>query len=106
MFEADALCQRTAVVNEGKIIALDSPETLKQAVKDLSVIELEVFGVSVDTIEALRALPHVTTVSIEDRDQTQALLVHSPHGSEALPEVMNCLFCIKVGNGVLRASTP
>src|SRR5258708_4377795 len=97
MFEADALCQRIAVVNHGKLIALDPPEALKQDVKDLSVIELEVFGVSVDTIEALRALPHVTTVSIEDRDQTQALLVHSPHGSEALPDVMNCLHGIKIG---------
>jgi len=105
MFEADALCQRIAVVNHGKLIALDTPEALKREVKDLSVIELEVFGVSADTLEALRGLPLVTTVSIEDRDQTQALLVHSPHGSAALPEVMNCLNGIKIGKVVVREPT-
>jgi len=105
MFEADALCQRIAVVNHGKLIALDTPEALKREVKDLSVIELEVFGVSADTLEALRGLPLVTTVSIEDRDQTQALLVHSPHGSAALPEVMNCLNGIRIGKVVVREPT-
>jgi ABC-2 type transport system ATP-binding protein len=44
MFEADALCQRIAVIDHGRIVALDTPEGLKRHVQDLSVIELEVFG--------------------------------------------------------------
>ena len=45
MFEADALCDRIAVINHGKIIAMDTPNVLKELVSDLSIIELEVFGV-------------------------------------------------------------
>ena len=45
MFEADALCERVAVIDLGRIVALDTPEALKQVVSDLSVIEIEVFGV-------------------------------------------------------------
>src|SRR5512143_3304280 len=38
MFEADALCNRIAVINHGKIIALDTPGGLKQHVSDLFVV--------------------------------------------------------------------
>lgn len=105
MFEADALCQRIAVVNHGKLVALDTPEALKTTVQDLSVIELEVFGVQDDTVEHLRALPFVRTVSVEDRDQKQALLVHSPRGSEAVPDLMSYLNGTKVGKVVVREPT-
>ncbi len=105
MFEADALCQRIGVVNHGKLIALDTPEALKSTVQDLSVIELEVFGVQTDTVENVRSLPFVQTVSVEDRDQKQALLVHSPRGSEALPDLMNCLNGTKVGRVTVREPT-
>ena len=45
MFEADALCQRMAVINHGRIIALDTPGRPEDATSaDLSVIEIEVFG--------------------------------------------------------------
>jgi ABC-2 type transport system ATP-binding protein len=56
MFEADALCQRIAVINHGRIVALDTPTGLKRHVADLSVIELEVFGVAAEMIERIRAL--------------------------------------------------
>jgi ABC-2 type transport system ATP-binding protein len=105
MFEADALCQRIAVVNHGKLVALDTPEALKTTVQDLSVIELEVFGVQNDTVENLRALPFVQTVSLEDRDQKQALLVHSPRGSEAVPDLMSYLTGMKVGKVIVREPT-
>ncbi len=105
MFEADALCQRIGVVNHGKLVALDTPEALKQYVKDLSVIELEVFGISQEMIAHLRSLPFVTTVSVEDHDQVQALQVHSPRGAEAVPELMNCLNGVKIGKVVVREPT-
>ncbi len=43
MFEADALCQRVAVINHGKIVALDAPSGLKRHVQDQSVVEVGVF---------------------------------------------------------------
>ena len=105
MFEADALCQRIGVINHGAIIALDTPEGLKNLVRDLSVIELEVFGVAPSMVEHLRKQPYIETVSVEDRDQKQNLLVHSPRGSEAVSDVLSCLNGLKIGKVVVREPT-
>ena len=96
MFEADALCGRVAVINHGQIVALDTPEGLKRHVEDLSVIEVEVFGIAPQVVDSLRQIPEVDTVSVEDRDQKQAVRVHSKLGSAVVPEIMHRLD----GNGV------
>ena len=105
MFEADALCQRIGVINHGKIIALDTPEGLKKQVQDLSVIEIEVFGVAEATIGRVKAIPGVDAVSIEDRDQKQAMLIQSPRGSEAVSDLMSALKDVRVGAVVVREPT-
>lgn len=105
MFEADALCQRIAVIDHGRIVALDTPEALKRHVSDLSVIELEVFGVPAKALERLRAQPFVDAVSVEEREQKQTLLVHSPRGSEAVPELLASLNGLRVGKVVVREPT-
>ncbi len=105
MFEADALCQRIAVINHGRIIALDTPAGLKKHVQDLSVIEIEVFGVPTATIDRVKALPGVDAVSIENRDQKQAMLVQSPRGSAAVADLMSALKDIRVGAVVVREPT-
>ncbi|MEK6221248.1 MAG: ABC transporter ATP-binding protein, partial [Chloroflexota bacterium] len=105
MFEADSLCQRIAVINHGNIIALDTPETLKTHVQDLSVIEVEVFGVPDEMLEKVKALHFVDNVSTEDRDQKQILMVQTPKGSEAIPELMAVLNEIRVGKVIAREPT-
>lgn len=105
MFEADALCQRIAVINQGKIIALDTPEALKRFVRDLSVIEFEVFGVSFDVVQRLREQPFVDSVAVEDREQKQLLLVQSLRGPEAVPDLMSLLNGVHVGRVVVREPT-
>lgn len=105
MFEADALCQRIAVIDHGRIVALDTPEALKRHVSDLSVIELEVFGVPAEALERLRAQPFVDTVSVEEREQKQTLIVHSPRGSEAVPELLASLNGLRIGKVAVREPT-
>lgn len=105
MFEADALCQRIAVIDRGLIVALDTPEGLKRHVQDLSVIELEVFGVPPDVLDRLRALPFVDALSVENREQKQALLIHSPRGSAAVPDLLAALNGVQVGKVAVREPT-
>jgi ABC-2 type transport system ATP-binding protein len=38
--EADQLCQRVAIINKGKIVALDNPEKLKASVEKHQIIEV------------------------------------------------------------------
>jgi len=105
MFEADALCERVAVINHGKIVALDTPERLKRHVEDLSVIEVEVYGIAPETVGRIKALPHVDTVSVENRDQRQALLIQSPRASAIIPQVMQALNTTRVGKVHVREPT-
>jgi ABC-2 type transport system ATP-binding protein len=105
MFEADALCERIAVIDHGRIVALDTPEGLKRHVRDLSVIELEVYGIPPELLDVLRALEVVEAVTVENRDQKQALLVQSPGGSEAVPEILAALSGLKVGRVIVREPT-
>ena len=105
MFEADALCERVAVIDLGRIVALDTPDALKQVVSDLSVIEIEVFGVPDDVVNQIRNLPFVDTVSVEDLDQKQALHVHSAKGSEAVPPLLSALESVRVGKVTVREPT-
>ena len=105
MFEADALCDRIAVINHGKIIALDTPLALKELVSDLSIIELEVFGVPEKQLHQVQELAFVDMVTVEDREQRQMLLVQTPRGSEAIPELMHILQDIRVGKVIVREPT-
>lgn len=105
MFEADALCQRVAVINHGKIIALDTPSGLKQNVSDLAVIEIETFGAPNDMIDQLRQQSYVDSMSIEDRDQKQVLLIQTTRGAEAVPDVMNSLHGVHIGKVLVREPT-
>jgi ABC-2 type transport system ATP-binding protein len=107
MFEADALCQRIAVINQGQLVALDTPTGLKRHVRDLSVVEVEVFGIPRDAVERVRGLDGVDMVSVENRDQKQALLVHSDDGAAAVAPVVNTLegLGLRIGNVVVREPT-
>lgn len=105
MFEADALCQRIAVIDKGKIVALDTPEELKKLVLDLSVIEVEVFGVSDKLLASLRAQDFVDNVSVENREQRQVLIVQTARGSEAIPDLMALFEGQRVGKVTSREPT-
>jgi ABC-2 type transport system ATP-binding protein len=80
MFEADSLCDRIAVISKGEIVAEGTPRDLKAAVADRTVVEIEAYGASDDAIERLRRVPGVASVSVEEREQTQLLLVQSSSG--------------------------
>jgi ABC-2 type transport system ATP-binding protein len=105
MFEADALCDRIAVINHGCIIALDTPGGLKAHVRDLNVVEVETFGAPESALEKLRALPFADSLSVEEQGQKQILLIQTARGAEAVPDVMSALDGLKVGRVIVREPT-
>ena len=90
-FRTDMLCDIIAVIDQGKIVAHDSPDALKQLVKDLSVIEIDVFGILPKTLKEIRAIVGVDTASVQDRDHKQVLRLQSSNGSETVAPVMRIL---------------
>jgi ABC-2 type transport system ATP-binding protein len=105
MFEADELCDRIAVINKGEIVAEGTPRDLKGVVADRTVIEIETFGVSDGTVDRLRAVPGVTSVSVEEREQAQLLLVQSAQGAELTQTLIGTLGEVKIGRVAAREPT-
>jgi ABC-2 type transport system ATP-binding protein len=105
MFEADALCDRIAVIANGAIVGHGTPGELKRVVADRTVVEVEAFGVDERAIERLRALPGVTSVSVEEREHAQLVLVQSPRGLELSHELPRHLDGARVGRVVTREPT-
>ena len=105
MFEADALCQRIAIMNEGRLVAQGTPADLKDLVSDLSVVELEVFGAGPEHLEGLRALDFVDSVVLERRELRQVIRVQTKLGSRAVPGLLAGLGGLDVGRVSVREAT-
>ena len=76
MFEADAICDRIAVIKGGEIVAEGSPSSIKDVVQDQGVVEFETDGLATERVEALRRLEGVSTVIVDERDVAQVVTVH------------------------------
>jgi len=67
MEEADQLCGRTAIIDHGKVLALDSPAQLKRSVPGGYLVELQVRNsVNGGFAAALQTLPGVVEVKTEN----------------------------------------
>jgi ABC-2 type transport system ATP-binding protein len=73
MDEADRLCNRIAIVDHGKLVALDTPEALKASVPGSNVIEAHFERAPDDWEERLRKLPGVTSVQNESSGMFRVL---------------------------------
>jgi len=62
--EADQMCDRVAIINRGKIVAIDEPENLKTAFKSSQSVEVA-FDRPVDDSELLRNIEGVSEVRRE-----------------------------------------
>jgi ABC-2 type transport system ATP-binding protein len=73
MDEADRLCDRIAIVDHGKLVALDSPRALKASIPGSSVIESQFLNVPKDWQQTLEKLAAVKSVQPEGADMYRIL---------------------------------
>jgi ABC-2 type transport system ATP-binding protein len=105
MFEADELCDRIAVIAQGRIVALDTPHDLKQQVTTGTVLEIEVFGLPDGLVEKVRAEPDVLSVMVDVRGQAEVLAVHARPGTDVTQTVMRHLDGSRFGRVITREPT-
>ena len=105
MFEADELCDRIAVIANGKIVGEGTPRELKARVADGSVVEIEVYGVPEERVERMRAVEGVRAVSVEEREQAQLLVVQTAPGLELTHVLLGHLDGANVGRVTSREPT-
>jgi ABC-2 type transport system ATP-binding protein len=65
MDEADKLCDRIAIVDGGKLVALDSPLKLKASVPGKNILEASFAGVPQNWLETIKKLPEAADVKAD-----------------------------------------
>jgi ABC-2 type transport system ATP-binding protein len=78
MDEADRLCDRIAIVDHGKLVALDTPHALKTSIPGSSVIEAQFIHPPVDWQKTLESLAGVKSVQPEGADMYRVLTEDGP----------------------------
>jgi ABC-2 type transport system ATP-binding protein len=87
MREAEELCTRVAIIDHGRILALNTPAELKRLLPGGEVIELEFQQASADILDRLRG---VDGLARAERDAQRVRLYVGAAG-QALPRVMQAL---------------
>ena len=82
--EADQLCDRVAILNEGRIVACDTPERLKGSVLGVHTIEVAFDGGSNGSVSDLKALPYCDGV-VKQGDKFQ---LRTQQPAEVLPRLL------------------
>src|SRR5690348_1681052 len=85
MEEADQLCDRVAIIDHGKIVALDTPAALKRTVRAEEIVRLDI-GVAGDGAAIVERLGRAGTVARSERHNgTLSLTVHCASARELVP---------------------
>ena len=99
MDEADRLCDRIAIVDHGKLVALDTPAALKASVPGSNVIEAQFERPTADWEQRLHSLAEVTSVQHEGADMYRVL---TGNGSRTTTELVE--MAVQAGVGVKSLS--
>ncbi len=82
--EAEQLCDRVAILVEGRIKVIDTPMALRERAKEFEVLEVVLSRSDEEVREALEALPGVAAVSISDA----AVRLHISSVEETIPRLI------------------
>jgi ABC-2 type transport system ATP-binding protein len=88
MVEADELCDRVAIINQGRVLACDSPSVLKQRLQKEAIFEIETSplnGLKAQTIEDLPEVRKATAMEHDGGATMELILVEEA----ALAQVIN-----------------
>jgi ABC-2 type transport system ATP-binding protein len=94
MDEADRLCDRIAIVDHGKLVALDTPAALKASVPGSNVIEAQFVNAPGNWEQQLHKLSDVTSVQHEGADMFRIL---TSNGTQTTTELVEASVHARVG---------
>ena len=81
--EVSMICQRVMIINEGRIVAEDTPDNLAKRLQGVNRLEVEVSGPREDVLPALRQIPGVSEVTFR-AGQSRGIYTVQAQGGEDL----------------------
>ena len=85
MEEADGLCDRLAIVDHGKVIALGTPQELKQSIPGGFLVRLHLTDMPPGFLETLQRIDGVSQV----RDDAGAIHIYANRGGPLVPSIVS-----------------
>ena len=98
MEEAEALCDRVAIIDAGKIIALDSPGNLKSEIPGSDIVSLTLSDISrLENIKnVLTTTPFVHKIKVD----AETLRIYVDNGAQNLPSLIDS---VKEAGGIVSS---
>ncbi len=81
MDEADVLCDRIAIIDYGKIVAMDSPSNLKRSIGGFDIIEVSLSNFTPSVMEKLKAMKFIKEVT----EKEEALRISVEDAAKSMP---------------------
>jgi ABC-2 type transport system ATP-binding protein len=103
MAEAEELSARIAVIADGVIQALGTPQELKVLAEGRRVLDIEAMGIGERELAEVRALPGVHSVTTEERGMGVLLSVQSDVHHDVQTAVLAALSGVRLGRVETRA---
>lgn len=73
MVEADELCDRVAIINQGRVLDCDTPAILKQRLQKDAIFEIETSPLNGLSVPKLETLPGIIKVTCQEADGSATL---------------------------------
>lgn len=98
MVDADLLCDRIAIIDHGKIIALDTSTNLKKIISggDTMIVKLEIANLTPDLVESIKGLKCSDAVTQENSTSLHLIV----HGEEAFDNIIDA---VRTRNGKITS---
>ncbi|MGA2874871.1 MAG: ATP-binding cassette domain-containing protein [Nitrososphaerales archaeon] len=89
MVDADMLCDRIAIIDHGKVVALDTSTNLKRLIsgEGATILKLDIANLAAPLLESIRTLDCVQSVSQENSTQIRVIA----QGNDAFDKVIDAV---------------
>lgn len=93
MEEADFLSDRIAIIDNGKIIAFDTPENLKKGLNEIKTVKIELNKINDKLINEMNKIGSVKNVikDYNEERRTYTLTVHHCDGGTIIQNIIDCI---------------
>ena len=89
--EVSMICERVLIIDEGKIVAEDTPKNLAEGLQGVERLELEVGGPVSDVLPALRRVKGVTRVTHLSMPQKELYSLQTEKGKDLRDEISKAI---------------
>jgi len=85
MAEAEELCDRIAIINKGRVVALDTPAALKKRISGDSVFDIEIKDCDLAAFQGqLQRLDGHLSIQVTDVDPNKKISIRTPRREEVM----------------------